>query len=96
MVALPETNLVLKVTFTSFSTPENGQGIECCHDGLEIIGPNRHAKCFPITIPLNDPFYGPRKVYCMNFIRSMQSVNDDCTFGPAEQVSKLGQGKFSV
>ena len=49
----------------------------------------RHPHCFPIDIPANDPFYGPRGVRCLNFVRSMIAPRQDCRIGYAEQMNQL-------
>ena len=49
----------------------------------------RHPHCFPIDIPINDPFYGPRGVRCLNFVRSMIAPRLDCRVGYAEQMNQL-------
>lgn len=49
----------------------------------------RHPHCFPIDIPAGDPFYGPRGVRCLNFVRSMIAPRQDCRLGYAEQMNQL-------
>lgn len=49
----------------------------------------RHPHCFPIEIPTADPFYGPRGVRCLNFVRSMIAPRLDCRIGYAEQMNQL-------
>ena len=64
----------------------NGEGIECCPDRRM---PNEPVfpLCDPIPLNPSDRFFAPRGQFCMNFIRSMLAVNQNCTFGPAEQVN---------
>lgn len=49
----------------------------------------RHPHCFPIDIPAKDPFYGPRGVRCLNFVRSMISPRIECRMGYAEQMNEI-------
>ncbi|KAF2368400.1 hypothetical protein FHG87_000863 [Trinorchestia longiramus] len=77
------------LTHAPFSSLSNGEGIECCRNGQEVTGPNRHPECWPIILPQNDPFYAPKGRFCMNFIRSMLGLNQQCTFGYAEQMNQL-------
>lgn len=61
--------------------------IECCKPDGGIIPPElRHPHCFPIDILPEDPFYGPRRVRCLNFVRSAIAPRADCRFGYADQV----------
>jgi len=77
------------LTHAPFMTLENGEGIECCPNGQEATGPGRHPDCWPIRLPPNDPFYAPRNRFCMNFVRSLQGLSPECTFGYAEQMNSL-------
>lgn len=47
----------------------------------------RHSHCWPINTG-NDELYSSFGTRCMNFVRSMLSVNPaaECTFGYGEQV----------
>ncbi|XP_046445457.1 chorion peroxidase-like [Daphnia pulex] len=68
----------------------NRSNIECCtREGGTIPPEMRHPHCFPIDIPINDPFYGPRGVRCLNFVRSMIAPRLDCRVGYAEQMNQL-------
>ncbi|KAK4036631.1 chorion peroxidase [Daphnia magna] len=68
----------------------NQSNIDCCSREGGIIPPEmRHPHCFPIDIPANDPFYGPRGVRCLNFVRSMIAPRLDCRMGYAEQMNQL-------
>ena len=49
----------------------------------------RHPHCFPIEILAQDPFYGPRGVRCLNFVRSLVAPRSDCRIGYAEQMNQL-------
>lgn len=73
----------------SFSTA-NQSNIDCCgQDGGSIPPEMRHPHCFPIDIPVADPFYGPRGVRCLNFVRSVIAPRLDCRLGYAEQMNQL-------
>jgi peroxidase len=68
----------------------NQTNIECCTAEGGIIPPEmRHPHCFPIDIPNNDPFYGPRGVRCLNFVRSMIAPRAECRMGYAEQMNEI-------
>ena len=68
----------------------NQSNIECCTAEGGIIPPEmRHPHCFPIDIPANDPFYGPRGVRCLNFVRSMIAPRIECRMGYADQMNQL-------
>ena len=41
----------------------------------------RHPNCLPITVPTNDYFYRLYKQDCMNMVRSLAGVRDDCRLG---------------
>ena len=64
----------------------DGEGIECCPNDRVPTTPV-HRYCSPIIINHDDPFYGPKQKYCMNFVRSRLGLDESCTFGHAEQVS---------
>ena len=57
----------------------------CCENG-RLTNP-QPAGCFPIEIPSDDGFFGPKRQGCINFVRSMLAPNEKCAFGPVEQVS---------
>ena len=65
----------------------NASNIDCCTmEGQHIPPQFRHPHCFPIDVLPQDPFYGPRGVRCLNFVRSMVSPRADCRIGYADQV----------
>ena len=64
----------------------DGEAIRCCENG-RLVSPMPET-CFPILIPPNDGFYGPRGQRCINFVRSMLALNENCALGPVEQVRK--------
>ena len=37
-------------------------------------------ECFPIRIPISDPFY-PSSKTCMNFVRSLGGIDNNCGLG---------------
>ena len=41
----------------------------------------RHAACWPIEIPENDPFYSLFRRRCMEFVRSASSLKPECKLG---------------
>lgn len=43
----------------------------------------------PISIPATDPFYGPRGVRCLDFVRSSPAPKDDCSLGWREQINQV-------
>ncbi len=48
-----------------------------------------HPACFPISIPRNDPFYGPLGQTCLSFVRSAPAPRQKCRLGPREQLNQL-------
>ena len=67
---------------------ENNSPIECCdQDSVHIQPRYLHPSCHPIFVPSNDPFYGPIRVTCLNYVRSALAINEQCKFGGAEQVN---------
>ena len=48
-----------------------------------------HPECFPIDIPINDPFFRRHNQRCMNFVRSMPGPNQECSFGYGEQMNQI-------
>ncbi len=73
-----------------FKNPANQSNIDCCTPEGGVIPPEmRHPHCFPIEIPPQDPFYGPRGVRCLNFVRSVIAPRADCRIGYAEQMNQL-------
>ncbi|XP_047478560.1 LOW QUALITY PROTEIN: chorion peroxidase-like [Penaeus chinensis] len=71
-----------------FPVMGNGEGIECCPGGREAQGDDRHPMCMPINTA-DDRFLAPRGSSCMNFVRSMFSLETSCNFGHAEQLNQL-------
>ena len=53
---------------------------DCCLKG-------KNAECFPIPVPTNDNFYGPRNITCLEFQRSIVSCEENG--GAKEQLNTL-------
>ncbi|KAK6178116.1 hypothetical protein SNE40_012944 [Patella caerulea] len=72
----------------------NGDKFKCCTDKLNMEGGqhpdvDNNGPCFPIEIPVNDPFFKPRR--CLNFVRSVE-VEDSrlkCRSPAREQMNTL-------
>ncbi|EEB11264.1 Peroxidase precursor, putative [Pediculus humanus corporis] len=63
--------------------------IECCHYNGKNLSPRfLHPICRPITIPYDDPDYSEERTVCMNYVRSLTSLNEKCNFGPADQMNQ--------
>lgn len=54
-----------------------------------LIEIRQHPECFPIAVPHTDPFYGPRGVKCLDFVRSSPAPRDDCALGWREQMNQV-------
>ncbi|CAK1546926.1 unnamed protein product [Leptosia nina] len=69
----------------------NGSVPRCCKDGGRDFIPKEflHPECMPIAVPLSDPFYGPRGVRCLDFIRSSPAPQEDCRIGWREQINQV-------
>ena len=67
-----------------------GEDIECCSG--DVFPNNMTAEeslvCFPIKIPENDPVLQNSKS-CLNFVRSVGSLQLSCKPGPYQQVRVL-------
>ncbi|KAF9412140.1 hypothetical protein HW555_009270 [Spodoptera exigua] len=79
------------VTSSSQSRGFNGSVPRCCKDGGKDFVPKEfmHPECFPIPVPASDPFYGPRGVRCLDFVRSAPAPRDDCALGWREQLNQV-------
>ncbi|PZC86185.1 hypothetical protein B5X24_HaOG211346 [Helicoverpa armigera] len=79
------------VTSSSQSRGFNGSVPRCCKDGGRDFVPKEfmHPECFPIPVPASDPFYGPRGVRCLDFVRSSPAPRDDCALGWREQLNQV-------
>ena len=69
----------------------NSSGIQCCtEDGSAPVSRLvLHPECFPLDIPINDPFFRRHNQRCMNFVRSMPGPNLECSFGYGEQMNQI-------
>ena len=65
------------------------EGIECCDGDFfkDNLTPEESLVCFPIRIPPNDQMFRNRKT-CLNFVRSVGSIQLDCKPGPYQQVKQ--------
>ncbi|KAJ2939225.1 hypothetical protein O0L34_g8537 [Tuta absoluta] len=79
------------ITSSSQSRGFNGSVPRCCKDGGRDFVSNEflHPECFPIPVPPSDPFYGPRGVRCLDFVRSSPAPRDDCALGWREQLNQV-------
>ncbi|XP_047529903.1 peroxidasin-like isoform X2 [Vanessa atalanta] len=79
------------VTSSSQSRGFNGSVPRCCKDGGRDFIPKElmHPECMPIAVPPSDPFYGPRGVRCLDFVRSSPAPRDDCALGWREQFNQV-------
>lgn len=61
----------------------------CCDETGWPLKPRYvHPSCFPISVPDNDHFYKKLGVTCLNYVRSMPAINDECKLGPSEQLNQ--------
>lgn len=47
-----------------------GASISCCDPKVLNDPALLHPECMPISVPDDDPFYGPLNVTCLDFVRS--------------------------
>lgn len=60
----------------------NNVPIECCSRDLSNAPPRYiHPACAPLKVQSND-----RHIACLNYVRSAIGVDENCKFGPAQQV----------
>ena len=66
----------------------SGNGIDCCSGNFfkDDLSAEEALVCFPIRIPRNDPVFKNQKT-CLNFVRSVGSIQLDCQPGPYQQVN---------
>ncbi|EDV93114.1 GH18450 [Drosophila grimshawi] len=69
---------------TSTAQPRsiNGSIPSCCG------GKDFHPSCFPIKVPLDDPWLSPLKVRCLEFLRSAPAQRRDCVLSWREQTNQ--------
>ena len=46
-------------------------------------------KCYPIEVPRDDPFWGPRGVTCLDFARSIAAPSLKCQLGFRQQMNQI-------
>ncbi|XP_023036150.2 uncharacterized protein LOC6651473 [Drosophila willistoni] len=70
---------------TSTAQPRsiNGSIPSCCG------GNDFHPSCFPIKVPLDDPWLAPLKVRCLEFLRSAPAQRRDCVLSWREQTNQV-------
>nr|CAD7573840.1 unnamed protein product [Timema californicum] len=57
---------------------------DCCFG----LGP-RHSNCLPVKLPPQDKFFKNYQQTCMNLLRSLAGVSDDCRLGPRVQINTV-------
>ncbi|KAH8359472.1 hypothetical protein KR093_006956 [Drosophila rubida] len=69
---------------TSTAQPRsiNGSIPSCCG------GKDFHPSCFPIKVPLDDPWLSPLNVRCLEFLRSAPAQRRDCVLSWREQTNQ--------
>ncbi|XP_037952531.1 uncharacterized protein LOC119683009 [Teleopsis dalmanni] len=69
---------------TSTAQPRsiNGSVPSCCG------GNDFHPSCYPIKVPLDDPWLSPLKVRCLEFLRSAPAQRRDCVLSWREQTNQ--------
>lgn len=77
------------LTLTPMTENENGSPIRCCNYGYRLPDENLSPDCFPISLPEQDKLYGRFFERCMEFVRSVYVLSDDCTLGPRQQINQL-------
>lgn len=70
-------------------TIHSKEAISCCDSSGRHLKPRYiYPSCMAISVPYDDPVYGPKSVDCMDYVRSVTTFRGDCTFGPAEQMNQ--------
>jgi hypothetical protein len=74
------------------STQSKRHGTRCCtDDGKLIAKATAHKTCYPIIVPEEDPAHKQTGTECMNFVRTLTDLDNDCpgysSHGPAEQIT---------
>ncbi|XP_063439582.1 peroxidasin-like [Mytilus trossulus] len=69
------------ITKTAISKGYADSNIQCCENPFR-------SDCFPINVPLADPFY-MGNIDCLNFVRSTATPNLDCSFDYRQQLNEL-------
>ncbi len=69
----------------------NGSDIMCCNSTGGMLPESQlHPACLPIEVSIYDPFYARKRIprYCMNFVRTVSGVRNNCSLGYADQVTE--------
>ncbi|XP_078034231.1 uncharacterized protein LOC144468548 [Augochlora pura] len=79
------------LTATGQSRGFNGTIPQCCLNFGKGFQPAEfmHPECLPISVSVDDSFFGPLGVRCLEFLRSGSAPREDCKFGPREQLSQV-------
>ncbi|XP_068081797.1 peroxidase isoform X2 [Anabrus simplex] len=73
------------LTFTAETKdPNTRQDPDCCRPQGR-----RHPNCLAVELPPDDRFYRQHKQSCMNLLRSLAGVRDDCRLGPRVQMNSV-------
>ncbi|KAH8397673.1 hypothetical protein KR215_004535 [Drosophila sulfurigaster] len=70
------------ITSTAQPRSINGSIPSCCG------GKDFHPSCFPIKVPLDDPWLSPLNVRCLEFLRSAPAQRRDCVLSWREQTNQ--------
>lgn len=57
---------------------------------------NEHPDCAAISVPDKDPVYSKDRIRCINYVRSLPVIRQDCHFGPVEQVICQKISSFAI
>ncbi|XP_030376363.1 uncharacterized protein LOC115625455 [Scaptodrosophila lebanonensis] len=83
MIAMWGQMLDHDLTSTAQPRSINGSIPSCCG------GKDFHPSCFPIKVPLDDPWLAPLKVRCLEFLRSAPAQRRDCVLSWREQTNQV-------
>jgi peroxidase len=70
------------IAFTPSSRTKDGKMIQCCP-----LEGDSHPQCYPILVPMDDPFYSKWEENCLNFVRT--AMCPQCKLGPREQMNQI-------
>ncbi|XP_022255689.1 uncharacterized protein LOC106471379 [Limulus polyphemus] len=73
------------IAHTAQAAGFQGHRIKCCG----VKRNNFHPECLPVSIPQDDPAFGPSGQQCMEYTRSCTSPRPGCTLGPREQTNQV-------
>jgi len=74
------------ITLTGETKDGAGKTPKCCQDG---IGAKAHPECMPIDIPHNDDFYAQYGRKCLNFVRNLPGLKDNCRLGARDTFNEI-------